>query len=81
MSSSEEREIRLKNLDKTLGHSLNEDIKLEEASLRTTLSEDFDKEIEVVGECAKSEDLFGVVYHRFMANMIHTALKSLEMNE
>lgn len=78
MSESGEREKRLNNLGRTLGTDLDEEIRREKASLRSSLSQDFVREATLTEACASQGDFPGALYHRVVTHLIHRTLNDLE---
>jgi hypothetical protein len=74
----EKRERRLRNLSGAVGAGLNEEVKWNKYSLTKNLSEDFDRVITMAERCVYLDDFHGALYHGFVADMIHRALKELE---
>ena len=79
MSSSSEREGRLDNLSRKLGHELDEDFRRAGDKLKDILIRDFDKEMALADIFVDRNDLTEAAYHRALAYAIHNTLRDLEM--
>jgi hypothetical protein len=78
MSSSGERERRLRVLGNKLGYGLDEDFKRAGTSIRDSMIREFEREIVQAEAFANQNDLFEAAYHRSMAYAINNTLKDLE---
>ncbi|MGH9974825.1 MAG: hypothetical protein ACRD8Z_03175 [Nitrososphaeraceae archaeon] len=78
LSESAEREKRLKKISGTIGAGLHEEFKRNKDSLRSSLSQDFIREITLAEARVSHEDSQGVLYHGFKADMIHRTLDDME---
>ena len=79
MSNSSEREGRLDNLSRKLGHELDEDFRRAGDKLKDFLIRDFDKEMALADIFVDCNDLTEAAYHRALAYAIHNTLRDLEM--
>ena len=79
MSGSSEREGRLDNLSRKLGHELDEDFRRAGDKLKDILIRDFDKEMALADIFVDRNDLTEAAYHRALAYAIHNTLRDLEM--
>ena len=73
------RERRLKNLRTAVDVGLDEEVKRNKSTLSKNLSIDFNREITLAETCVYHDDFDGVLYHGFMAEMIHRTLKEPEV--
>ena len=79
MSNSSEREGRLDNLSRKLGHELDEDFRRAGDKLKDILIRDFDKEMALADIFVDRNDLTEAAYHRALAYAIHNTLRDLKM--
>jgi hypothetical protein len=79
MSNSSEREGRLDNLSRKLGHELDEDFRRAGDKLKDILIRDFGKEMAPADIFVDRNDLTEAAYHRALAYAIHNTLRDLEM--
>jgi hypothetical protein len=68
---------RLEVFDKVFGQHLDKRLQEEKSIFKTTLSENFDRQILLAEEYAKSEDYPAAWLHRQIADKIYEILKDL----
>jgi hypothetical protein len=73
------RERGLRNLSRGVGIGLDEEVKRNKSSLGKSLNMDFDREITLAEKCIYHDDFDGALYHGYMAEVIHRALRELEV--
>jgi hypothetical protein len=77
MAGLDDRERRLRNLSRAVG-ILDEEVKRNKSRLCKNLCVDFNREMTLAERCVYHDDFEGVLYHGFMADMIHRTLRELE---
>lgn len=79
MSNSKQREKRLLNLTRKMGHGQNEDFKMASRRIRQILIRDFEREMALAEAFAEINALNEAAYHRTMSYAIHNTLRDLEV--
>ena len=74
-----DRQRRLRNLNRAVGNGLGEEVKRNKPALMRKLCHTFNMEITMAERCVYHDDFDRALYHGFVANMIHTKLKQLEV--